>query len=542
MSAGDLLVQCGVRTLGLCLLTSSALAQAVIAEPTESPDQTLSAKADGDSYSLSGTVINSITGEPIHRAAVQITGQNGSIVLTDNGGHFVMEGLAEGNVLVSAQKPGFYDGEASHSVAARVGKEAPSVVLRLTPWAVIGGRVTTKDDQPLEGFQVHVMAKQNVDGRLVWMDQPGQARTDDQGEFRIAGLQSGSYYVAVDQSAETTLSQRGVPNAREQIFAKVYYPGVSDLSAATPIDLSAGREAEVNFSLSAEPMYRVSGSVTGPASAIAGLTFARKAGNDADFTQTVTVQDGKFEAKLPAGAYSASGATGEGVDLSTPGAAVVIHSDDADLHIPLNTTASIPVEFEKEQGAVGSERRTPMQAGAPGVFLQLMSDKLLPRAVSWWRGQASGISNVQPGAYSVKINTMGEWWVKSAQSGSVDLLSDDLIVVEGGQPAAIEVTLRDDGAIVSGTVTPAGEPGQVIVLLVQPGRRNFMKVARTVQGNFVIQGVPPGEYAIIALEGGDRLEYANPEVLSPYLSNAVRINLRPHGNVTVTLSVTLVGR
>jgi hypothetical protein len=530
--------------LAVHLLAASGFAQETDAQSPATPDGTANSKTDGNSYSLSGTVINAITGEPVRRAAVQVSGENGSVTITDAAGHFVVEGLAEGNVFLKAMKPGFSEDEGSRPSSARVGKDAPAIVLKLIPWAVISGRVTTKDDQPLEGFQIRILAKQNVGGRLIWIDQPNQARTNEDGEFRIVGLQAGTYYVAVDQSSVTTLSQKGVANAREEVFAKVFYPGVSDLSSATPIEVVPGREVETNFTLSAEPMYQVSGTLAGPSNVATGLTFARKAGDDADFTQTADLQDGKFQVKLPAGAYSVGGDTRDGMEVTTPGATVMIRSDDADLQVPLNAAATIPVEIVKEQGAAGSERRVPVPGGLPGVFLQLTPLSQFRRGrTNFWRGQAGGIPNVAPGTYRLEINSAGEWWVKSARSGGVDLLSDDLTVPEGGQPESIEVVLRDGAGMVTGTVTPAGDPGSVLVLLVQPhGARNIIHAVRTMQGNFAFPGIPPGDYEILALDGGDRLEYADPEILNPYLSDAEPVSVRPRATVTVNLGLTSVKR
>jgi len=52
--------------------------------------------------------------------------------------------------------------------------------------------------------------------------------------------------------------------------------------------------------------------------------------------------------------------------------------------------------------------------------------------------------------------------------------------------------------------------------------------------------VPPGDYAIVALNDGDRLEYANPESLNPYLSDAEQISVRARGTAMVNLGLTAV--
>jgi len=543
MRSGDSFLRLGVLAFAMCLGAGPARAQEIVERQPEASEPS-NPSGEAKSYNLSGTVLNSVTGEPIRRAAVEISGQIGNIALTDTGGRFVLEGLAEGNVFLNAQKPGFYDGEASHTLPVRVGKDAPSVVLKLTPSVSITGRITTKDERPLEGFQVRVVGKMNVEGHLVWVDQMNQARTNDEGEYRIVGLRAGTYYVAIDQGGGMSIGERGVPNGREQTYARVFYPGVSDMNAAAPVDLAPGREIEANFTLMPESVYQVSGSVAGSADFIAGLRFERKTGDDVDFNGVGTVQDGRFEAKLPAGAYSVTAETRDGVVLSTAGASVVIRADEAELPIALNAAAMIRVEIKKEQGGEGSETGVRQPMDVAGVFLQPISGRMLRGGMNWWRAQAGGIPNVAPGVYSLKVNTVGDWWVKSAQSGSVDLLSDDLTVVDGAQTAPIEITLRDDGAQVSGTVSPADDSSQITVLLVQPrGKKNFIKIVQgAMQGNFLIQGVPPGDYSLLALDGGDTIEYANPEALSPYLSEAEHVSLRPHGQVSVHLTVTPVKR
>jgi len=74
------------------------------------------------------------------------------------------------------------------------------------------------------------------------------------------------------------------------------------------------------------------------------------------------------------------------------------------------------------------------------------------------------------------------------------------------------------------------------------GTRNIVHAARAMQGNFAMPGIPPGDYVILALDGGDRVEYADPEVLNPYLSDAEHVSVRPHATVTVNLGLTSVKR
>jgi hypothetical protein len=178
--------------------------------------------------------------------------------------------------------------------------------------------------------------------------------------------------------------------------------------------------------------------------------------------------------------------------------------------------------------------------------LQLVRTAGLPGPAGYWwaPGQSDGFQGVAPGVYTVQANDpTGTWYIKSLRSGGIDLLSEDLTVVEGAQPQPIEVTLRDDAASVRGTVAPTQDMAQVVVLLVQPrGARNVIKVGGAFQGKFEIDSVAPGDYLLLALDGVDRLEYENPEVLNPYLSKAEHITLQPHGIANVNLSPSPTGR
>lgn len=538
MSAANLRRLACVWVLGLYAL---ALTQQGFAQATDGPSTESIAQTGAGTFGLSGTVVNSLTGEPVRRALVQVSDANGAAAVTDDTGHFQLSGLKEGQAFVSVMKPGFGDADTPQTNAVQVGKGAPAVTLKIAPSAAISGRVTTIDEQPLEGFQVHLIAKRNVEGHATWVDVPNQARTNDEGEYRISALSAGTYYVAVDHGTETRLSQRGVPNAREEGFPKVFYPGVPELAAATPLEVSAGREVEANFVVSPEPIYHVSGEVITQGEAISGLTFTRRVGNDEDYTQSVGVQDGRFDAKLPAGSYEVSGLINSGpIQLATTGASVMVSSDSANVHVPMAPAASIAVELVAETGPAGAERSARMDGGVPGIVISLVPTGSMQPRTNWWRGQPMRIQNVRPGTYTLQVQAFNEWWVKSAKCASIDLLTDDLTVVDGGSSAPVEITVRNDGGSVSGSVTPAGIAE--VYLVQQPGKKNFVKMAQEEQGNFLITGVPPGDYAVVAIEHGEQIEYANPEVMNSYLSNAEHISVGPMGKATVNLNLVPRGK
>src|ERR1700761_3005790 len=63
------------------------------------------APSDDKKYTVSGTVVNSVTGEGIPRAQVSVGPFS---MMTDSSGAFSFEGVTAGNFRVSAQKPGYF--------------------------------------------------------------------------------------------------------------------------------------------------------------------------------------------------------------------------------------------------------------------------------------------------------------------------------------------------------------------------------------------------------------------------------------------------
>jgi len=549
-TATTYLLRFGVCLMGLCLTVAGAQQQARAQEPPQVSDSSANSKPADNTLSVTGTVVNSLTGEPVRGAVVaittgQISGQIALSTLSDRSGHFQFDGLTEGRAFISAIKPGFgnqFRGQLE-GTSVQIARNVSPVLLKMDPTGEIFGRLTGSDEQPLEGFLLHVISKQRVGVKQQWVPFPSQATTDDNGNFRIAGLPADTYYLQVAQNQQTTLSRRGVPNPREQGYAEVFYPGVADFNSATPIELTGGREVEANFSIAAEPLYEVSGISSTQEDLNSPVEFSRKAGDGYDFIQNAMVQDGRFQIKLPAGSFRVTGSAATGIQLAA--SSVVVSSDNPNLNVALRPAPGIRVELQRESSSGSTQRNTPEQPGSIGMNLQLVRMAGTPGASYWWApGQSDGFQGVAPGVYTVQANgPPGTWYVKSLRSGGIDLLSDDLTVVEGAQPQPIEVTLRDDAASVRGTVAPADDMGPVTVLLVQPrGTRNLIKVGGPFQGRFEIDGVTPGDYLLLAFDGLDRLEYENPEVLNPYLSKAQHISLQPHGIANVNLSLSPTGR
>src|SRR5258707_5633868 len=94
-----------LRTLFFLFLAATPSAMATFAFP-----QSLRPSSQ-DKYSLTGMVINSVTGEPVRGALVQIYMNGQASRLTGTDGKFQFDGLPGGQINITARKPGFFSQE-----------------------------------------------------------------------------------------------------------------------------------------------------------------------------------------------------------------------------------------------------------------------------------------------------------------------------------------------------------------------------------------------------------------------------------------------
>jgi hypothetical protein len=155
--------------------------------------------------------------------------------------------------------------------AARATVEVPVV-----EYAAITGKLTDPYGFPLGGGFVEILAKQPLppggvpgngvalpDGKsyMARLVGAGQIRADSCGEFRIAPLDPGSYYVVALKSGLA---------ARDPAVRTTYYPGVLDLASAKLVEVGAGRTVRADIRLLQSAGVGVAGRFTGMAAASPG--------------------------------------------------------------------------------------------------------------------------------------------------------------------------------------------------------------------------------------------------------------------------------
>lgn len=521
-------------------------------------------------YSVTGNVVNAVTGEPVRRALVQVVNLPGlsPSMLTDSEGRFQFE-LPETVIGLTVRKPGFFNEQELQPdtpqppVFFRVGAATPAVTLKLLPEAGISGHVVTLKGEPIEDVPVRVFEERVFDGRRRW-ERRGQTMSEEDGRFRLGNLVPGVYLLAAGPSF-TIREQHGTFGGapQEEAVGNIFYPGVTELNAATPIVVSAGQRVEADFSLKLEPLFKVSGIVIGLASGTGSAPqFVTRAGEPVNVAVNFDVQNGKFDAKVPGGSYTLFVRTPDpsGALLSAD-VPLVVAADVTGITVPLAPALTLAIRAEIRHGSTtsasgGSETegltREGAQPAGTGSAVQLAQIRLLsvePR-LEWqeFHGEIQDstffVRNLVPGKYIVELTPKPHFYVQSAVSGTTDIMRENLAIAAGHAPDPLEVVLRDDGAQLSGTIVLDGRPAPGTVLLIpSQGSLNGIRVAQSgAAGEFQIDDLAPGDYKIIAFDTVQGFEFRDPDLLAPYLSRAARVTLAPAEESSIRIERAQAGK
>lgn len=229
---------------------------------------------------------------------------------SDEEGNYKLTGLSAGTFrIVPVAKslaigPDAKTRQLGQSVNVAEGEAITKVDFSLVRGAVVTGRVTDPEGNPIIGEAVNVVRKDAPEdpGAMNFMGS-NRNRTDDRGIYRIYGLSPGSYKVSVGQPAGSggvSVMGRGTSQ-----YAKTFYPGVPDEARATILELNEGAEVS-NIDITPGKMttgFAVSGRVVDADSGqpVPGLYIAYATVKDGDlqmgamnFTGSQSDPVGKF--------------------------------------------------------------------------------------------------------------------------------------------------------------------------------------------------------------------------------------------------------
>src|SRR5580704_13382718 len=503
---------------------------------------------------ITGIVTKDPGSEPVKKALIELIAESQSdggnyTALTGTDGNFRIENIAPGRYRLFVERTGYQEIDSRRRrsegrvLTLAAGQELKDLVIRLQPAAVVEGRVTDEDGDPMAEAQVAVLRQTFVSGHAHW-EQAGAERTNDLGEYRIAGLAAGSYFVSVTpppdfrswiETAPASAARNdatGSEKAAPAAYQTTYYPGTRDRAQASPIQLHAGDDFPANFSLTPGPSLIIRGSVVNlPQGATAAIMLQSK-----DFSLVLNGaemhKDGSFEIRdVSPGAYTIFATVDNAATPMMARQALQVTSANVDgLQLAPQAGGSIRGRLRMESNSAA--RPDPSQ-----IFLLLRSADGEDDAIGGVTvGEGSPTlahvnadgsfewKNVSAGHYYVQlsdVSSMPDWFLKSVAAGGREVV-DSGFSVSGGA-TTLDVLASSNGARAEGLAgNQKDEPVADAVVVAVPEARfrthpdRYRKASTDQSGRFTLRGLPPGDYTVFAWESVDGDAYYDPEFLKSY--------------------------
>ncbi|HEY6389963.1 MAG TPA: carboxypeptidase regulatory-like domain-containing protein [Bryobacteraceae bacterium] len=503
---------------------------------------------------IDGAVMSKATGQPLRRAQVLLkpvdAGTSAIVQTTDDSGKFVFPKVTPGRYSISVQRDGYLPLQAG-SIGAykmppfftvRPGDIIHSFDFRLVPWGVIGGKVKFDDAEPAVNVAVQLYREYYLKGRHGWAV-AAATRTNDRGEYRVHGLEPGSYYIAAlyqpparpPNSTEQRRTDASGKPAAELSYAVTFYPEVQKLADAVAVRISPGQEVNgMDIFLTLVHTVRIHGRVTSALSGqvVPGPSITLR-WNDADNTGSVSApvdvsydSHNNFEIKgvTPGPYLIVTTGADEGTALSGRTPVNVGDSDIEELEIVIGPE-------RKWKGTISVEGDESIKLPGLVVAFEPRRGTAFPSRAQVSRTRDFSVPFLPQEIYDLEVlNAPEDVYLKSVLVGNSDRLLLGLEAQPGADPPPAAVVLSTKGGQVFGKAVTTDSmivaTGASVLLIPDPpyGRSQSYRFAYAdEQGNFLVRGVPPGRYVVVAWLDQPPCDVYNPDDLAACKANGVPV-------------------
>jgi 5-hydroxyisourate hydrolase-like protein (transthyretin family) len=519
----------------LCLITSAVPNGAQETKPAQQTNQ------DEDGYKVAGTVVNAMTGAPLARVTVSLAEtQNRSrmlTLLTADNGHFEFSNLGQGKFSLQGSRNGFvasaYQQHEQFSTAIVTGPSfsTDNLVLRLMPLAVIYGHVLDESGEPVRSAQLHLYFEDHSGG-MTQVRTAGVASADDRGFFDVGPLQPGTYYLSADAKpwyAVHPPSAQGANDSPQSVspsldvaYPTTFYGGAAEAENASPIEIKGGDRQEVDIRLSPVPSLHLLFHLPEDIARARGATMPIFQKREFDSEQNVPASD--MRAVGP-GVYELTGVPAGRYDVRMPGG----NSGEMEQFNELDLTHDGQDLSTTSGEALGKLKLSIKMAGdepPPKHFAVALRDgrRRISNVVPVDSTGDLTFDGIKPGKYAIVVLSEKRYAVTRALRPTGDVAGSEVNITPGASvQLTVEIAAGELG--IEGIAEKSGKPASgVMVALVPKDPEAHAELFRRDQsdfdGTFLLRGVIPGTYTVVAIEDAWGFDWLKSGVLARYAQHS----------------------
>lgn len=508
---------------------------------------------------IDGAVVNSVTRAGIEGVSIKFYTQKGVRyeTTTASDGSFHIAGVQPGEYRHSIEKDGFDppprpEAPAPESSTSINGRDPVLVMLEMTAWTTLRGRVVDADGKPAANVPVQIR------GPLPPRED-ALIRTAADGSFAFNRLPPGDYTLVARPDPARTAPVDGV---RTEMVA-TYYPSSLDPAQAQSIAIrGTGDESGFEIRMRRAPVYRIRGVVFGDANKPA-------AGISVKISPAHSAPSGRFVTTVGTSEFYLPGFPSE------PLIANAVTSNDGAFEFPSVPAGEWIIAASSEWRYEESTRRDIQQIGqadafvktdVEGVEIHLVSNfefsasaiwptdspskarwapiNLLPESQSVELGSFGTMKpdgtvrfeRVYPGRYIVApvANGISTTYISEVQFGGRDVLGQAIDLAP--DPPPMQIIYRSGAGRVRAQFEKDAS-GIFMLIPAEPQGGYPRSVRCSSNGPCEFSGLRPGEYFVAGFDRVDGVKLSDPAYLSALVAISTRIRVEENGNQLVTLPV-----
>jgi hypothetical protein len=474
-------------------------------------------------------------------------------VRSGSDGRFCFKTVQAGRYRMSGRKTGFLETSYGAATPTETGaimdigpQQNSDISFALIPQSTISGVVIDAGAEPVDTGSVQVLSKVWMKGAIRYVPVRG-ARLNDLGEFRVAPLSPGTYYVLF-QPPPADPRQEEIDEAGNRIRpVRTFHPATTNLSQAVPIGLGAGENAQnVTIRIQRMPLHRLRGKIVGAIGQTDAAAISISP-EDTDATSLVAATgnlgpNNTFDfPDLSPGVYKLTYLATSGRASHVVRGVIAVGDrdvEDARLDVlpPVSIRGRIRVEGEEQPNLTGAQ-------------VQLTSIAALVAPSFPAKMQANGtflVENTSVGKYVMNVSVPAGMYVGSVRYGQTDIKDKEFDVTAGGDEMVI--TLRNGTAQLEGRIVQSKDPGDsgqgpaagyfLLVPANLPADGSGLHFGSTdASGTFSLKELPPGSYRAYAFASLDLAAVQSPAGLKAIESFGTDITVNENDKITLTLSV-----